>query len=145
MLDGHYRMPRWRLRYGEPFDNHFFEIITDMPVKSLITAPRDGFWAPAGAPLPIRGHAWSGHVPVARVEISLDGGRSWDNAELKPASGRFAWRRFTFVARQLPAGEVEIIARAMDGAGRVQPLECVAWNPRGYLNNMVHRVRGELR
>ena len=39
MMDGHYRMPRAPLRHGEPFDHAQFEIITDMPVKSLITAP----------------------------------------------------------------------------------------------------------
>ena len=39
-MDGHYRMPRAPLRYGVTFDEAGFEIITDMPVKSLITAPR---------------------------------------------------------------------------------------------------------
>ena len=66
MRDGHYRMPRAPLRYGEPFDATQFEIITDMPVKSLITAPRDGFAAAVGEPLQIRGHAWSGHVASRR-------------------------------------------------------------------------------
>src|SRR6185436_10400567 len=63
MRHGHYRMPRTPLRYGEPFDDREFEIITDIPVKSLITAPREGFSAPLGQPLTIRGHAWSGHTP----------------------------------------------------------------------------------
>ena len=144
MLDGHYRMPRKPLRYGEPFDHRYFEVITDMPVKSLITAPGEGFRGLAGAPLAIRGHAWSGHVPVAKVDVSLDSGRSWQQAELNPAPGRFAWRRFTFMAHNLPAGEVEIMARATDENGNAQPMECVSWNPRGYLNNMVHRVRGSI-
>src|SRR6185436_5302616 len=89
MRDGHYRMPRTPLRYGEPFDDREFEIITDIPVKSLITAPREGFSAPLGEPLTIRGHAWSGHTPVSKVDISLDGGLSWQRAELQSAAGRF--------------------------------------------------------
>jgi hypothetical protein len=132
------------LRYGEPFDDSAFEIITDVPVKSLITAPQDGFAIPAGRPLAIRGHAWSGHTPVSRVGISLDGGRSWQPADLKPAAGRFAWRRFTFTSADPPKGEIEIIAQATDESGNVQPMQCVPWNPRGYSNNMVHRVRGRI-
>jgi len=144
MRDGHYRMPRTPLRCGEPFDDSEFEIITDVPVKSLITAPREGFSAPSGQPLTIRGHAWSGHTPVSKVDISLDGGRSWQPAELQPAPSRFAWRRFTFTSAGPPKGEIEIIARATDESGDVQPMQCVPWNPRGYCNNMGHRVHGRI-
>jgi DMSO/TMAO reductase YedYZ molybdopterin-dependent catalytic subunit len=142
MRDGHYRMPRAPLRYGEPFDPAQFEIITDIPVKSLITAPRDGFKSAANAPLLVRGHAWGGHTPVAKVELSFDGGESWRAARLAPASEPFAWRRFEFMLDRPPAGEIEIVARATDQTGRAQPLESVPWNPRGYCNNVVHRVRG---
>ena len=69
------------------------EVIADMPVNSLITSPRDGFRAGRRSAA-IRGHAWSGHTPVARVELSFDGGRSWRAARLAPAADRFAWRRF---------------------------------------------------
>lgn len=144
MRNGHYRMPRAPLRYGEPYDVSQFEIITDMPVKSLITLPRDGFAAPSGAPLDVRGHAWSGHVPVARVELSCDGGRSWQMARLGPLPDRFAWRRFELTLPAPPPGEIEIIARATDQRGRAQPLDSAPWNPRGYCNNMCHRVRGRV-
>jgi DMSO/TMAO reductase YedYZ molybdopterin-dependent catalytic subunit len=144
MLDGHYRMPRNPLRYGERFDQNEFEIITDMPVKSLITAPRDDFSHPAGEPLHIRGHAWSGHVPVAKVELSFDGGASWHDTALGPLPGRFAWRRFHFTLANPPHGAIEIAARASDARGAMQPMQSAPWNPRGYLNNMVHRVRGRI-
>jgi DMSO/TMAO reductase YedYZ molybdopterin-dependent catalytic subunit len=144
MSDGHYRMPRTPLHYGDPFDHREFDIIADVPVKSLITTPREGFSASAGQPLAIRGHAWSGHTPVAKVELSLDGGRLWQPGDLKPVSGRFAWRRFAFTSADPPKGEIEIIARATDEDGNAQPMQCVPWNPRGYCNNMVHRVRGRI-
>jgi sulfite oxidase len=144
MMDGHYRMPRAPLHYGEPFDESQFEIITDMPVKSLITAPREGFSAPARDPLHIRGHAWSGHTPLDRVELSFDGGRSWHAAKLASAADRFAWRRFEFTLADPPAGGIEIIARATDTGGLAQPLESVPWNPRGYCNNTCHRLRGTI-
>jgi sulfite oxidase len=139
-----YRLPRTPVRYGAPIDPAQFEVITDMPVKSLITSPRDGFAAPAGRPLTVRGQAWSGHTPVAAVEVSFDGGRSWQPAALGPLPDRFAWRRFTATLGDPPAGPIEIIARASDAAGHAQPLDCVPWNPRGYCNNMVHRVSGRV-
>ncbi len=145
MGDTHYRLPRQPVRPGEPLDLAQFDVITDMPVRSLITAPREGFAAPAGAPLAIRGHAWSGHVPLARVEVSIDGARTWREAALGPLPGRFAWRRFTLTvpASSAPPGEIEIVARASDADGRSQPLESLPWNPRGYCNNLCHRVRGQ--
>ena len=79
---------------------------------------------------------------MASVELSFDGGASWRPAELAAPPGRFAWRRFTLTLAAPPPGPIEIVARATDASGRAQPLECVAWNPRGYCNNMVHRVRG---
>ena len=145
MGDGHYRMPRTPQRYGEPFDHAEFEIITDMPVKSLITAPQDGFVATSSEPLHIGGHAWSGHTPVAKVELSFDGGGSWRAASLAPAPDRFAWRRFEFTLERPPRGPIEIVTRATDAAGHTQPMQSVPWNPRGYCNNMVHRVHGTMR
>jgi sulfite oxidase len=145
MRDGHYRMPRTALRFDEPYDVDDFEIITDIPVRSLITSPAEGFAAPADRPLEVRGHAWSGHVPVEKVELSFDAGWSWREAMLGPLPERFAWRRFTLMLPVPPLGQIEITARATDANGRTQPIESVSWNPRGYGNNICHRVRGMIR
>ena len=139
-----YRMPRVQMRYGEPVDESLMEPIIDMPVKSVVTFPQDGFSAPAGRPLQVRGHAWSGHTPVAGVEVSFDGARSWREAALGPLRGDFAWRRFEATLTAPNRGGIEIVARARDVKGAVQPLESVPWNPRGYCNNMAHRVRGTI-
>ena len=136
-----YRMPRTPLRPGEDHAGVAFDVITDMPVKSLITAPLEGFSAPG--PIALRGFAWSGHIPLARVDVSADGGESWQPAQLEPATEAWAWRRFT-AWLSAPPGPVEVLARATDAAGNAQPMQPV-WNPRGYLNNAVHRVRGEVR
>jgi hypothetical protein len=39
---------------------------------------------------------------------------------------------------------VEIVARASDAQGRTQPLGSAPWNPKGYCNNTVHRLRGRI-
>ena len=143
MTDLHYRLPRTPVRYGEPIDKSQFEVITDVPVRALITFPREGFIAPAGQKLAVRGHAWSGHVAVASVELSCDGGQSWSPASLGPLPDRFAWRRFEATLAP-PSGKMEIFARAIDAEGRTQPLDSAPWNPRGYCNNRVHRVSGTI-
>jgi sulfite oxidase len=144
MRNLHYRLPRVPVRPGESFDEALFDVITDIPVRAIVTSPADGFAAPAGAPLAVRGHAWSGHAPLARVELSCDGGRSWRKADLGPLPDTFAWRRFAAVLAAPPRGAIEIIARASDAQGRAQPLDSVPWNPKGYCNNTVHRVRGRI-
>ena len=147
MLNLHYRLPRVPVRPlspGERYDEALFDVITDVPVRAVITAPREGFALAAGAPLIVRGRAWSGHTPLAKVELSPDGGKSWRPADLGPLPDIFAWRRFSATLAPPPAGAIEIIARASDAGGRAQPLESAPWNPRGYCNNTVHRVRGRI-
>jgi sulfite oxidase len=137
-----YRMPVTPVGPGEPIDESKFAVITDMPVKSLITAPAENFVACAGG-IEVRGFAWSGHVPVASVAVSADGGTSWHAAELEPAAHHFAWRRFR--ARiSVPPGPHLVMSRATDAEGRSQPLDGPAWNPRGYCNNAMHRVQGRV-
>ena len=140
----YYRLPRGPISAKEPIDPSLFEIITDMPVKSLITSPADGFNWCLGDPLRVRGFAWSGHTAVSSVAISANGGETWQPAELEPQRDRFAWRRFTAFLGPLPEGAVMLTARATDWSRRMQPLDSAAWNPRGYCNNSVHRVRGSI-
>lgn len=139
-----YRLPRSPVRANDVLDLTDFAVITDMPVKSLITAPAAGFTAPAGRPLPLRGFAWSGHTPLAAVAVSADGGETWHEAELEAATEPFAWRRFRFTFRPERPGPIALCARARDVAGNSQPLGTATWNPRGYCNNGVHRIAGRI-
>jgi DMSO/TMAO reductase YedYZ molybdopterin-dependent catalytic subunit len=87
----------------------------------------------------VEGRAWSGEAEVEGVEVSDDGGATWSEAELGPASlGRWAWRAWRFEWDARP-GERELCCRARDEAGNVQPLEA-PWNLGGYANNAVQRV-----
>ncbi|MBV6487921.1 MAG: sulfite oxidase [Pseudorhodoplanes sp.] len=142
MGDLHYRLPRTPLRPGEPINPETFEVITDMPVRSIITYPADGFAAHADAPVEVRGFAWSGHCPVRDVALSADGGATWQEAALAPTRDRFAWRRFRARITPQVSGRIEILARARDERGRTQPLGSAPWNPRGYCNNTAHRITG---
>jgi len=89
-------------------------------------------------PVEVRGIAWTGHGALAGVEVSADGGATWVDAEVEPEPAphvRTAWRARIDVA----GGDREIVARARDTAGSVQPLHSF-WNELGYGNNEVQRL-----
>lgn len=88
----------------------------------------------------LRGRAWSGEAEVSGVKVSADGGETWSDAELEPASlGRWAWRSWSFDWDAEP-GDYELCCRARDAAGNEQPLQ-PPWNVGGYANNAVQRLR----
>ncbi|HET6212968.1 MAG TPA: sulfite oxidase [Micromonosporaceae bacterium] len=89
-------------------------------------------------PCTVEGRAWSGHGPLARVEVTVDGGGAWRDAELEPAGHPYAWQRWTLDWLARP-GRYALSARATDATGRSQPLE-PRWNRGGFANNLVQRV-----
>ena len=90
-------------------------------------------------PCELSGRAWSGAAPVVHVEVSVDGGRTWTDAELDSPLGEHAWRGFLRSWDAAP-GEYEVCCRATDAAGNVQPMD-PPWNHGGYCNNAVQRIR----
>jgi sulfane dehydrogenase subunit SoxC len=87
----------------------------------------------------LEGRAWSGWGPIARVEVSLDGGRSWQDATLDEPVGEFGWVRWSYPWEDARPGEYTLCSRASDAAGNVQPDE-PDWNFGGYVNNALQQV-----
>ncbi|SEL30437.1 sulfite oxidase [Streptacidiphilus jiangxiensis] len=93
----------------------------------------------AGA-VTLTGRAWSGHAPIQRVEVSLDGGEHWHTARLESDTGhRWAWRRFDFTWQATP-GHYRLTARAQDAEGRQQPVD-QSWNRGGFANNAIQLIQ----
>jgi DMSO/TMAO reductase YedYZ molybdopterin-dependent catalytic subunit len=132
-----YRVPNRPVAPGEKVETKDFDIIERMPVKSLITSPETG--AKAGMEVEIRGHAWSGDREISKVDISIDFGATWQAAELDAPVNDGAWQNWRTKVKFPLAGYYEVWARATDDAGDEQPF-ALAWNPKGYLNNTMHRV-----
>jgi sulfite oxidase len=90
----------------------------------------------------VRGYAFAGGERyVARVDLSLDGGESWTQAELLEDLGPWAWRHWR-ITLDLPPGPHEILVRAWDSSAATQPdHDAALWNPKGYVNNARPRVR----
>ena len=110
-------------------------------LNSDVLSPADGDTVPAG-PLEVRGYAFAGGERyVARVDVSLDGGHSWSQAELLDDLGPWAWRHWRITVDLAP-GEHEIMVRAWDSSAATQPEdEAALWNPKGYVNNARPRIR----
>ncbi len=107
--------------------------VQEMSVKSWINSPipEDGNQAPGL--VQIQGVAFGGMNAVKRVEVSIDGGKSWKQARLVgPDMGKYAWRQFVLQA-QLPKGTYQLASRATDVKGNVQP-ETRGENQSGYNN-----------
>ena len=133
-----YRVPGRPLAPGEQLDDAAFVIIEAMPVKSLITHPANGHRA-AARTLEARGHAWAGERTVSAVQLSIDFGATWIEAQLDVPVNAGAWQNWRAAVQFPVPGYYEIWARATDSAGVGQP-HAIAWNPKGYLNNALHRV-----
>jgi sulfite oxidase len=110
-------------------------------LNSDVLSPVDGETVAAG-PVEVRGYAFAGGDRyVTRVDVSLDGGASWSQADLLEDLGRWAWRRWRVILDLAP-GEHEIVVRAWDSSAATQPEdEAALWNPKGYANNARPRVR----
>jgi DMSO/TMAO reductase YedYZ molybdopterin-dependent catalytic subunit len=94
---------------------------------------------PAAAEVLLEGRAWSGWGAIESVEVSWDGGRGWQPAQLDAPEGPHAWRRWSLRSTPPSPGRHQLCCRARDSAGNTQPDEPV-WNVGGYANNAVQRV-----
>lgn len=135
-----YRVPRYPVRPGAEVPNEAFRIIESMPVKSLITYPQSGIRLPEDhRTLEVRGHAWSGDNRVTAMDVTIDFGATWIPAELEAPYNPYAWQRWRARIEFPTNGYYEVWARATNEKGEMQPFT-VNWNPKGYLNNSMHRV-----
>ncbi|KAI8604467.1 Oxidoreductase, molybdopterin-binding domain-containing protein [Dissophora ornata] len=117
----------------------------EMNVQCVICSPTDQEAISLSEPVTIRGYAISGGGRgIYRVEVSADGGQTWepaDKMEQTPDeySGMFwTWALWEKTVPMI-AGSTEIIARAYDSSGNTQP-EHTIWNYRGVMNNAWSRA-----
>ncbi|MGY3697780.1 sulfane dehydrogenase subunit SoxC [Bradyrhizobium sp. USDA 3240] len=124
-------------KYTDPMpDGTSREFTFYMEAKSIITRPSGGQKLTTHGFHEITGIAWSGHGKIKSVEISLDEGKSWQQAELQEPVLTRALTRF-----RLPwhwDGTPAVIqSRAIDETGYVQPTLAELVAVRG-LNSFYH-------
>ncbi|MGH2461464.1 MAG: sulfite oxidase, partial [Chloroflexota bacterium] len=130
-------------RYVFPNDGAAPTPVRERGVRALITRPASGEVIPRGT-VEVSGLAWSGNQPVTRVELSVDGGQTWQPTDLEAARSPYSWQRWHATWHAGRAGEHTLRARATDAAGRVQPVSA-PWNLLGYGNNGIQSVTVQVR
>lgn len=112
-----------------------------MDAKSVITSPSPQMPIEHGkGPLVISGLAWSGHGQITRVDVSRDGGITWEPARLGKQGDTKALTRF-YLDVDWDGAPMLLQARAMDETGYVQPTKEQLRDARGensvYHNNCI--------
>lgn len=137
-----YRFPDKPGAAGQPVPPDQMKPMTKLVVKSLIGSISDGDVLAPG-PQELVGVAFSGEARIKKVEITLDGGATWQAAKLDGKDSAYGFRVFRYPWKAT-AGTYKIGSRATDTAGATQPVEAV-WNPSGYLYNAIELVSVEVR
>lgn len=110
-------------------------VVTRLKLKSIITQPVQEEKLPQGRVV-VLGVAYAGEKAVERVEVSVDGGKTWMQAELIGPKEPYAWRQWQYIWEANKSGTHQIMARATDENAEQQPMNA-EWNALGYGNNGV--------
>jgi hypothetical protein len=119
------------------------EPITGMHVKAAFARPLDGAII-TGRRFLVRGAAWAGEDRIGGVELSTDGGRSWQTAQLRDAARPYAWVRWELEWAIAASGNYDLVVRAVDTAGRVTPAARDSGRLDAYEQNSYQRVRARV-
>lgn len=109
----------------------------EMDAKSVVTSPSPQAPITHGpGPLVVTGLAWSGRGAITGVDVSLDGGRNWQEARLGAPGQDKALTRF-YLDINWDGSEMLLQSRARDETGYVQPTKAQLREVRG-LNSIYH-------
>jgi DMSO/TMAO reductase YedYZ molybdopterin-dependent catalytic subunit len=104
--------------------------------RSFITNIRSGDTVPVGTPAQARGIAFGGDCGVARVDLSIDSGKSWQPTQLGKDEGEYGFRQWQTQFTLPSRGEHTLMIRCTNTNGEAQP-DFPVWNPAGYMRNTI--------
>jgi len=110
--------------------------INKMVPRSFVTNIKAGATVQAGAPTLVRGIAFGGDTSVARVEVSSDGGKTWQAATLGKDEGKYGFRQWQTRFRLPAKGNYTLMVRCTNSDGVAQP-DRPNWNPAGFMRNVI--------
>jgi DMSO/TMAO reductase YedYZ molybdopterin-dependent catalytic subunit len=129
-FSGYFQREKYVLKYEDGTEKPVQEI----QVKSAITSPSENESLKCCTDYHMSGNAWSGRTGIAKVEVSVDCGNSWIEAELTGPSEQYSWQQWNYKWTPNTPGEHTLLSRATNSDGEQQPLKSV-WNELGYAIN----------
>lgn len=136
-----YRVPNGLLPTAHPFPSQATKDtspVTELAVNSLIADPLEGHEVDRSG-FNIRGIAWDSGAGINRVEVSLDGGHTWQDSLLDRPLGPYAYRRFSLLTGLLQPGRYRLMSRATSMSGETQATAPIQ-NSGGYNNNVPRAI-----
>jgi DMSO/TMAO reductase YedYZ molybdopterin-dependent catalytic subunit len=112
--------------------------INRMVPRSFFTNVKPGDRIKAGAATVVRGIAFGGETGVSKVDISQDGGATWQPAPLDKDQGKYSFQRWQTSITPRP-GEQTLMVRCTNSNGLTQPMK-PTWNPSGFMRNVIESV-----
>jgi len=117
---GYYQSKKYTIQQRMPDGATKKVVVGPMAVKSEIIRPHADEKLGLGTNR-IFGVAWAGQEAIARVEVSVDGGKTWADAELLGPQAPYSWSLWEYLWEVAEPGAYTILARATSAGGRVQP------------------------
>ena len=128
-FNGYFQGKKYVVRYQNGKEHP----LSEMQVKSFVTSHKHGESISNGH-ISLSGLAWAGRAAVKSVQVSVDGGETWDNASLNGPSDTYSWQKWSLDWIPANLGHHTLIAKAIDSDDNEQPIESV-WNELGYALN----------
>jgi DMSO/TMAO reductase YedYZ molybdopterin-dependent catalytic subunit len=113
--------------------------INRMVPRSFFTNLASDMTVKPGEPFLARGIAMGGDCGVAKVELSSDGGTTWQVTSLGADEGVYSFRQWQAELPAPPAGKLTLMVRCTNTKTETQPDE-PNWNPSGFMRNVIERV-----
>lgn len=113
--------------------------INRMNVRSFITSLGNGAKIKGGHAYEIKGIAFDGGFGIARVLVSTDGGKTWEQARLGKDYGKYSFREWHAPFHPKSGKSYELMCLAVNTIGESQRFE-PRWNPAGYMRNVVEPI-----
>ena len=118
-FDGYFQTVKYTVRRRTPREVQTV-VVGPMMIKSEIIRPRQGDVLGLG-PNRIAGIAWAGEEAIDRVEVSTDGGKTWNLAALMGPRAAYSWTLWEYLWHINQPGPCQILARATSTSGQQQP------------------------
>ena len=101
---------------------------------SFVRVPQDGAsvsLSENGGSVMMGGMAFAGDRGISKVEVSFDGGKTWEQATLKPPASKLSWVLWAYEWTPPGTGQYVVYARATDGNNQQQTADVSYTYPSG--------------
>lgn len=113
--------------------------LTKINLYSIFVLPDATDQVTAGNACNVEGLVFNDGSGIGKVELSADGGKTWQAATLNPVIDKYSWRRWKYAWTPGKSGSYDLCVRATDAAGNVQPEK--QWNRSGYARSFIEHLQ----